>query len=122
MMRKVLILTLLLAIATMPTAFAGVGFCRSMPCCPPHLSAHATSIQQPDCCKTSSCDEAPAAAGEYTTAKQVHQQSAAIVFVVSAIVPTIPSTAPPRVRPNITPPLTPLSLQRRIAMLSVIVV
>ena len=57
-MKKAFILAVLLAIVAMPMAFAGVGFCRSMPCCPPH-SAHLTSDHQPDCCNPSNCGLIP---------------------------------------------------------------
>ena len=36
MVRKTLILTAILAIVAIPMAVGNIGFCRSMPCCPPH--------------------------------------------------------------------------------------
>ena len=121
-MRKGLVVAVLLAIVAMPMAFAGVGFCRAMPCCPPHLAAHSASMQQPDCCNTKNCDRAPDAAGEYTTAKHVHQQTVAPDMVPVAIVSATPAVLAHRVMADASPPLAPPALQRRIATLSVFLI
>ena len=63
MMRKVVILAAILAIVAIPMAIGNIGFCRSMPCCPPHLGGHITDAHQPDCCNTTNCAQAPAAGG-----------------------------------------------------------
>ena len=117
-MRKGFILALLLVIVAMPMAFGGVGFCRSMPCCPPHLAAQPASIDQPDCCNTSNCDQPPAAAGEYTIAKRIHKQPIVIARVSVAIVPTLLTISQPRAAWAASSPLPTLALQRRIAILS----
>ncbi|MDP9361740.1 MAG: hypothetical protein M3P29_09840 [Acidobacteriota bacterium] len=121
-MRKGFIIAALLAIVAMPMAFAGVGFCRSMPCCPPHLAAHLTSIHQPDCCNTTNCDQPPAAAGEYTTAKQIHKQTIVTALVPVAIVPTTLTIGQPLATWEASPPLSPPALQRRIAILSILLI
>jgi hypothetical protein len=120
--RKSLVFAVLLAFVAMPMAFAGVGFCRSMPCCPPHLAAHLTSLHQPDCCSTSNCDQAPATASEYTPAKQIHEQHGSIALAPAALVPTTLTLAPPVVRWDASPPLPPPALQRRIALLSTLLI
>ena len=117
-MRKGFSVVLLLAIVAMPMAFGGVGFCRSMPCCPPHLAAHPASIHQPDCCNTSNCDQPPAAAGEYTTAKRLHAQAITLALVPVVIVPTLFTIRQPLAVWAASPPLPALALQRRIAILS----
>ncbi len=122
-MRKALLLAMALAIVAMPMAFTGVGFCRSMPCCPPHVAGHNTSVHQPDCCNTTNCDEAPAAAGDYTTAKQLHRHDA--VFSPTAPVTIIPATVVverPHTTPDLSPPIATATLQRRIAILSVFLI
>lgn len=117
-MRKGFILALVLAIIAMPMAFGGVGFCRSLPCCTPHPAAHLASIHQPDCCDATTCEQAPAAAREYTVAKQVHAQILIGVLVAVAIVPTLFTVSQPREEWTASPPLPPRALQRRIAILS----
>ena len=75
MVRKTLILTAILAIVAIPMAVGNIGFCRSMPCCPPHLGAHMSDAHQPDCCNTTNCSQAPAAGREYMSAKQADQHT-----------------------------------------------
>src|SRR5712691_1963794 len=87
MMRRVLILAAMLAIVAIPMAVANIGFCRSMPCCPPHLGAHITNAHQSDCCNTTNCAQAPAAGRDYTSAKQADHCVPLLLAV--AILPTI---------------------------------
>src|SRR5436309_1627065 len=92
-MRRTLAFALLLALVAAPMAFAGVGFCRSMPCCPPHLGAHVADLHQPDCCNTTDCDQLPDAAGEYTNAKTDQPHFIAALPLV-AILPASVSIEP----------------------------
>jgi hypothetical protein len=117
-MRKGFAVAVLLTVVAMPMAFAGVGFCRSMQCCPPHLAAHVTSVHRPDCCNTSSCDQPPAAVSEYTTAKQIHKQPVLVPPLSVAIVPTVLTMRRPLATVEASTPLPPMVLQRRIAILS----
>ena len=87
MMRKAFILAAILAIVAIPMAVGNIGFCRSMPCCPPHLGAHITDAHQPDCCNTTNCAQAPAAGRDYTSAKQADHYVPVLLAV--AIVPTV---------------------------------
>src|SRR5258708_17103896 len=121
-MRKAPLLAMVLAIAAMPMAFAGMGFCRSMPCCPPHVAGHSTSVQQPDCCNTTNCDEAPAATGDYTTTKQLHRHDAVSTPAPVAIIPATVVVERPRTTRDLSPPLATTTLQRRIAILSVFLI
>lgn len=121
-MRKGFIFALLLAIIAMPVAFAAVGFCRSMPCCPPSHTAQMTSVHQPDCCKTSNCDQAPAAAAEYTAAKQFHEQQLVIALSPVATLPTTPAIGQSLAACEAPPLLPPPALQRRIAILSIFLI
>lgn len=121
-MRKGFIIAVLLAIVAMPMAFAGAGFCRSMPCCPPHLAAYMTSVHQPDCCNTSNCDQPPAAAGEYTSEKRLQKQDVAIALVPVVIIPTTLTIGQPFAAWEASPPLPPPALQRRIAILSTLLI
>ena len=121
-MRKGFSVALLLAIVAMPIAFGGAGFCRSMPCCTPHPAAHLASIHQPDCCDATNCEQAPAAVGEYTTAKQVHRQTLIRAHTAVAIVPAPFTISQPRSAWMDSPPLPPPALQRRIAILSTLLI
>jgi len=121
-MRKGLLLAMVLAIVAMPMAFAGAGFCRSMPCCPPHMPAHATSVHQPDCCNTTNCDEAPAAASDYTTAKQLQRHDIVSTLAPVAIIPVSVVVEKPHTTRDLSPPIARATLQRRIAILSVFLI
>ena len=120
MMRKGLILAMLLAIVSMPMAFGGVGLCRSMPCCPPHPSTHLSPVDNPICGNTANCDQPPAAAGEFTTAKQIPGQHVVLVPVV--IVPTTLTIGRSLATWEASPPIAPPALQRRIAILSTLLI
>jgi hypothetical protein len=121
-MRKALLLAIVLAIVAMPMAFAGVGFCRSMPCCPPHMAGHTTSVHQPDCCNTTACDDAPAAAGAYTTAKQLQRHDVISAHAPVAIIPATLVVERPPITRDLSPPIATATLQRRIAVLSVFLI
>jgi hypothetical protein len=112
----------LLTTVAMPFAFAGVGFCRSMPCCPSHAAGNSTSVHWPDCCGTSSCDEPPAAASEYVSATRIHSQSLLIALIPMAIPPNACAMAPAITIPDVSPPPSPPALQRRIAALSTLLI
>lgn len=122
-MRKGLILAVLVAIVTMPMAYAGVGFCRSMPCCAPSLTEQITAAQQPDCCNTTNCGRAPDAVSEYTAGKQLQKQPLVLTSLIPMLV--LPSTStvvnPARLGGSPPPPLPP-ALLRRIAILSTFLV
>src|SRR6266849_10009163 len=91
MMRKALILTAILAIVAIPMAVSNIGFCRSMPCCPPHLGAQMSDAHQPDCCNTTNCAQAPAAGREYMSAKQANHHAPLLLAV--AILPAVSTIA-----------------------------
>jgi len=121
MMRKALILTAILAIVAIPMAVSNIGFCRSMPCCPPHLGAHMSDAHHPDCCNTSNCAQAPAAGREYTSAKQFDHHAPVLVAV--AVLPTVLTfTAEPASTPNAFASVGSRSVQQRIALLSVLLI
>src|SRR5438552_6894198 len=92
MMRKVLILAAILAIVAIPMAVGNIGFCRSMPCCPPHLGAHIADAHQPDCCNTTNCAQAPAAGRDYTTAKEANHPPVLVAIAILPAVQTLSST------------------------------
>jgi len=121
MMRRALILAAMLAIVAIPMAVGNVGFCRSMPCCPPHLGAHITDAHQPDCCNTTNCAQAPAAGRDYTSAKQADHSVPMLLAV--AILPTVQTfTGHPQSGLNAVTAAEPRSLQRRIALLSILLI
>lgn len=121
MMRRALIVAAILAIVASPMAVGNVGFCRSMPCCPPHLGAHMSNAHQPDCCKTRNCEQAPAAGREYMSAKQADHQAPVLLAV--AVLPTVSTFAARRsAAPHTFAPLEPRPLHERIALLSVLLV
>lgn len=121
-MRKAFILALLVALVAMPMAFAGTGFCRAMPCCPPHLAANQASIQHPDCCDTTSCDQPPAAAGDFTGAKETPAPAPAVTVVVATLVPFPIALEPAPACSDASPPQALPPLQRRIALLSFLLI
>jgi len=121
MMRKALILTAILAIVVTPMAVGKIGFCRSMPCCPPHLGAHMSDAHQPDCCNTTNCAQAPAAGREYVSAKQDHHHAPLLLAV--AILPTVFTFAvKPGAAPNAFSSVDPRPLRQRISLLSVLLI
>ena len=121
MMRKAFILAAILAIVVIPMAVGNIGFCRSMPCCPPHLGAHITDAHQPDCCNTTNCGQAPAAGRDYTSAKQADHYVPVLLAV--AIVPTV-QTLPGQAHSPLAAvdSVEPQALQRRIALLSILLI
>lgn len=122
-MRKGLILAVLVAIVTMPMAYAGVGFCRSMPCCAPSLTEQITAAQQPDCCNTTNCGRAPDAVSEYTAVKQLQKHQLVLTSLIpTLILPSTQTVAKPAPLQVCSPPLLPPALQRRIAILSTFLV
>src|SRR5713226_3224553 len=121
MMRRALILVAMLAIVTIPMAVGNIGFCRSMPCCPPHLGAHMADAHQPDCCNTTNCAQPPAAGRDYTSAKQADHYVPVLLAV--AILPTVQTfTGHPQSALNAVTAAEPQSLQRRIALLSILLI
>src|SRR5713226_5602306 len=121
MMRRALIVAAMLAIVAIPIAAGNIGFCRSMPCCPPHLGAHITDAHQPDCCNTTNCAQAPAAGRDYTSAKQADHSVPMLLAV--AILPTVQTfTGHPQSGLNAVTAAEPQSLQRRIALLSILLI
>lgn len=114
--KKVFIFAVLLAMIAMPMAFAGTGFCRAMPCCAPHAGTEGGSLEMPDCCDTTSCDEAPAFACEYTSSKQLTPQTVS-GLVAFAILPAALTTPIPSFSID-SSPVHPPALQRRMALLS----
>ena len=120
-MRKGFIVAVLLAFVAMPMAFAGTGFCRAMPCCTPHSAGNPASIQHADCCNTPNCDQPPAAAGAYTTARQTHLPAAVVAIAVIPHLPPSVTLGEPLVRRDSSPALPP-PLQRRIALLSLLLI
>lgn len=121
-MRKSLLLAIVLAIIAMPMAFAGVGLCRSLPCCLPHLAATASQTHQTDCCGTTSCDQTPDVASEYTKTSRVEDQHGLSIQVPLAIAPVVLTMGAPRATGDPLPTGPPPSLQRRIALLSVLLI
>ena len=119
-MRNGFIVAILLALVAAPTAFAGTGFCRAMPCCPPHLGAALASMQHPDCCNAPSCEQPPAVAGAFTTATQMTLPATAVVVAVIPLSSTIVE-GEPLLRWEVCPSLPP-PLQRRIALLSLLLI
>ncbi len=120
-MRRTLILAAIVTIVVMPMAVGNIGFCRSMPCCPPHLGAHIADAHQPDCCNTTNCAQSPAAGREYTSAKQADHH--APVLIPIAILPAVQTlTANPDASPGIVASIEPRSLHRRIALLSILLI
>ncbi len=118
-MRKVLMLALLVAIVALPVAYGGAGFCRSMPCCPPHAGAQMVDRHQPDCCNTTNCAQAPAGATEYTSAKQIaHPAPMAVAVLPTTQAPIVAPEGPRSFSSVVSPP----SLQRRIALLSILLI
>jgi hypothetical protein len=119
-MRKVLMLALLVAIVALPMAYGGAGFCRSMPCCPPQAGAQMVDPHQPDCCNPTNCTRAPAGAAEYTSAKQITHHAP------TSFIAVLPTTQAPIATPDesrtLPSPVSPPSLQRRIALLSTLVI
>ncbi len=121
MMRRALILAAMLAIVAIPMAVGNIGFCRSMPCCPPHLGAHMADAHQPDCCNTTNCAQAPAAGRDYTNSKQADHHAPALLAV--AILPTVQAfTGRPHFALTAMTPLERQTLQRRIALLSILLI
>lgn len=121
-MRRSLLLAIVLAIVAAPMAFAGTGLCRSMPCCPPNLAAAGSQMQQPDCCNTTSCDQRPDAASEYTKTNRVDHQHVHSMTVAVAIAPLATTSGPPRATWDALPAVESPSLHRRIAILSVFLI
>lgn len=119
-MRKSVVLAFVLAIAVVPAALAGSGVCKSMPCCPSSVAAAGVEMNQPECCTTTTCQEPPAAARDYTTAQTDHQHAPAVMSI--AIVPAISVLGDPAARWNVSPPIAPSPLQRRMAILSILLV
>jgi hypothetical protein len=122
MMRKTLLVAMLLAIIAMPMAFAGGGLCRSMPCCRQHVVATAGELHQPDCCNSTNCDQPPDVASEYTKTSRIQQHAGPSGVVSMAIMPVVVSVGPPRATLQAIPWVAPPSLQRRMAILSVLLV
>jgi len=121
MVRKTLILAAILAIVAIPMAVGNIGFCRSMPCCPPHLGAHMSDAHQPDCCNTTNCSQAPAAGREYMSAKQADQHTPLLVAL--GVLTTVSTFAVhPEPAPNPFPSVEPRSLHQRIALLSILLI
>src|SRR5207245_6827994 len=121
LMRNALILAVMLVIVAVPMAVGNIGFCRSMPCCPPHVGAHITDAHQPDCCNTSNCAQAPAAGRDYTSAKQADHYVPVLLAV--AIVPTVPTVLGQAHTPlAAVDSVEPQALQRRIALLSILLI
>src|SRR2546428_13982766 len=117
MMRRALILAAMLAIVAIPMAVGNVGFCRSMPCCPPHLGTHIADAHQPDCCNTTNCAQAPPAGREYTKQADSHPP----LFMPFAILPTVQTlTARPDAPPSVIVSVGPQTVHRRIALLSIL--
>ncbi len=122
MVRKTAPLAMVLAIVAMPMAFAGGGLCRSMPCCRPHVVATAGELHQPDCCNTTNCDQPPDVASEYTKTNRVQLHAGPSGVIAMAIMPVVLSVGPPRATLEAIPSAAPPSLQRRMAILSVLLV
>jgi hypothetical protein len=122
MMRKIVLLAMVAAIVAMPMAFAGVGLCRSMPCCPRHVAATASQLHQPDCCNTTNCDQPPDIASEYTKTSRVQQHAGPSGVVSMAVLPVAVTIGPPRATQAAIPSVAPPSLQRRMAILSVLLI
>ena len=120
MMRKALMLAMIFAIVAIPMAAANIGFCRSMPCCPPHLGAYMSDAHQPDCCNTKNCAQAPAAGREYMSAKQADHHAPVLLAV--AVLPTVSTFPAQRSASHTFAPLEPRPLHERIALLSVLLV
>ncbi len=120
--RKLFIFAVLLALVAMPMAFAGTGFCQAMPCCAPQVSAAHASMDHPDCCKTTSCEQPPTAAGDFTINKQSPPPSAAMAASPIAIVRADLTFQPALAHGDTSPPLAIPPLQRRIALLSTLLV
>jgi hypothetical protein len=121
MMRRVIILAAVLAIVAIPMAVGDIGFCRSMPCCPPQVGAYITDADQPDCCNTTNCAQAPAAGRDYTSSKQPGHDAPVLLAV--AILPAVQTfTGRPHFALNAVTPLERQTLQRRIALLSILLI
>lgn len=117
-MRKAFILAVIAAIVAAPVVLGHVGFCRSMPCCAPHAAAHMADAHHPDCCNTTNCSQTPAAAREYTSAKHVDAPQ----FVAVSVIPVVQTLAASCEGTPHTPSASPPPLQRRIALLSILVI
>ena len=122
MMRKTVLLVMVVAVVAMPLAFAGVGLCRSMPCCRPHISATASQLHQPDCCNTTNCDQPPDIASEFTKTSSVQQHAGPYGVVSMAVMPVVAALGPLLATPEAIPSVAPPSLQRRMAILSVLLI
>ncbi|MDQ6801556.1 MAG: hypothetical protein M3041_12035 [Acidobacteriota bacterium] len=121
MMRRVFVFAAILAIVAIPMAVGNIGFCRSMPCCPPHLGAYMADAHQPDCCNTTNCEQAPAAGRDYTSAKQADYHAPVLLAV--AILPTVRTfTGRPQSALNAVTAAEAHSLPRRIALLSIFLI
>jgi hypothetical protein len=121
-MRKGLIVVLLVAFIAMPIVLDGVGFCRSMPCCSPSTAGDVTAVLQADCCNTSNCGLAPAASGEYATSKETREPHPATTLASVAVIPASPTIEQPSPAGVSLAPVGPPPLQRRIAILSTLLI
>ncbi|MEO8218520.1 MAG: hypothetical protein ABI718_15705 [Acidobacteriota bacterium] len=110
-----------MAMFVVSVAVNGIGFCRSLPCCPTTQTANA-SVHRPDCCNTDSCEPASAAVDQNTTAKQVLLTSLSISSIPSTAAPVSPVVPRPAASRDESPPLSPPALQRRMARLSTFLV
>jgi len=122
LMRKSLLLGIVLAIIALPMAFAGAGLCRSLPCCSPHLAATASQLHGTDCCGTTTCAQRPDVASEYTKTSRVEDQRGLSVLVPLAIAPVVAAMGAPRATGDPLPPAPPPPLQRRMAILSILLI
>jgi hypothetical protein len=93
-----------------------------MPCCTPHHAAQPVSLHQTDCCNTRNCERPPATADEYTAGKQIHERGVDVALTAVAIVSTTLSIPQRPLARQRRAALPPPAMQRRIALLSTILV
>lgn len=118
-MRKALVLAAIVSIVAIPMGVGNIGFCRGMPCCPPHVGTQMADAHQPDCCNTANCAQTPTAGREYTKQADHH----APVLVAVATLPAVQTFAfKPDPSRDATTSIEPRTVHRRIALLSFLLI
>jgi hypothetical protein len=114
-MRRLFTLIVVLTVSGVLPLMAGASACAATPCCRAHASSD-QSIAAPSCCKETSCS--PAASDVQATtqiATSVVTSPVAAVSLVSLTAVILPAAAP-------LAPGSPPALQRRLAVLSTLLI
>ena len=118
MLRKTLAMLIVLIVAGFEPAMAGVAFCAQSSCCAAEAGHGApSSLDQPDCCSTVSCYEAPPADAAVSVEAKVWAAPAPALVRVASVSPR-PSA--PRIAVHVTSP--PPTMSERLSSLSIFLI